>query len=559
MKRYFKLLVLGIGLMGMFSCGGEDEPIVDSGNNPDENPVEPPGGFTPDQAYEEDRKLLNLVQKESFLYMWDYGHPVSGLAYERYPGEGVVTIGGSGFGIASIVVACERGWITRQEAVARMLKITDFLKNKSERTKLHGAFPHWMNGETGKTVQFSEGDDGADIVETAFLFEGLLIARQYFAGTGDEEIIRNNITTMWEEMEWDWFTQGQNVLYWHWSPNTGFNKNMQITGFNECMMTYILAVSSPTHPVSRAVYDAWTSTSGYMQRVHNGYTIEAAVDYCGPLFFTHYSFIGLDPRKIADEFVTKGYFIRNTTHTLINRAYCLETAPKTNKYSEKSWGLTASYATDGYTASSPKNDVGTIAPTAALSSMPYTPHYSMQVLWNLYSNKDKYWGKYGPFDAYCDSRNWVSTDKYLAIDQLPIVCMIENYRSGLLWNLFMKDADLKNGLSVAGLHYPEYKTGFPLMMTTKEYVDGTYKAIAHDLRRHPDTGLYTVPFYCQSAGEVTFKVTDSGNRLIKEIQVSAAQGENTLSFEQFVNTTEEVYTLTMVYSGGEAKLKIRMN
>ena len=324
MKRYFKLLVLGIGLMGMFSCGGEDEPIVDSGNNPDENPVEPPGGFTPDQTYEEDRKLLNLVQKESFSYMWDYGHPVSGLAYERYPGEGVVTIGGSGFGIASIVVACERGWITRQEAVARMLKITDFLKNKSERTKLHGAFPHWMNGETGKTVQFSEGDDGADIVETAFLFEGLLIARQYFAGTGDEEIIRNNITTMWEEMEWDWFTQGQNVLYWHWSPNTGFNKNMQITGFNECMMTYILAVSSPTHPVSRAVYDAWTSTSGYMQRVHNGYTIEAAVDYCGPLFFTHYSFIGLDPRKIADEFVTKGYFIRNTTHTLIKQINILK-------------------------------------------------------------------------------------------------------------------------------------------------------------------------------------------------------------------------------------------
>lgn len=548
MKKINSLLLILL-LSLAFACKRDAAKNNDSGN------------FAEDHSWQQDRDLLDRLQKDAFMYMWNYAHPGSGLAYERNTGKDTpVTTGGSGFGIAAVVVATERGWITREEAVDRMLQITTFLRDKTERKKLHGAFPHWLNGETGKTIAFSPKDNGADIVETSFLIEGLLIARAYFGGEGNEAMLRNAITEIWQDVDWNWFTRGQNDgLYWHWSPDYGFEMNMRIQGFNECMVTYVLAAASPTHPITRQAYNYWTSGEGYRDRTYNGYSIQASMPYTGPLFFVHYSFIGLDPMWMADDFVTKGYGVRNITQTLINRAYCLENAPKENMYSPVYWGLTASDIQDGYTASAPDNDHATVAPTAALSSMPYTPEYSMQVLWNIYTDyRQKMWGTYGPYDAFSLRNNWFSTS-YLAIDQLPIPCMVENYRSGLLWKLFMADKDVQKGLKVAGIHAPDYKTGFPQVVITLKSAHGKYVEDAFDIRRHPDTGQYAIPYYMETAGKVDFTLTNKNGVVVKMFTRTVAAGAGQLTFPQFEEQTDDIFKLEMKTEGKTYEIPVRMH
>jgi len=407
-----------------------------------------------------DDQLLDLVQKQTFRYFWDFGHPVSGMARERSNksfdyGDEVVTTGGTGFGIMSIIVASERKFITREQAAERTKKIVDFLWKAD---MFHGAFPHWLNGETGKTIRFSPKDDGADIVETSFLFQGLLTARQYYtADNAVENDIRNKILWMWEGIEWNWFTQDQNVLYWHWSPNNGWSMNHQIKGWNECLITYIMAASSPKNAISRRVYeDGWAnSNTFYNGKKFNDITLPLGFDYGGPLFFSHYSFTGLDPRGLKDKYAD--YWEQNKAHTLINRAYCIENPKKYKGYGPNSWGLTASDSWQGYAAHSPTEDLGVITPTAALSAFPYTPEYSMQALRHFYEDLgDKIWTPYGFADAFSEEHNWVAKS-HLAIDQGPIIVMIENYRTGLLWKLFMSSPDVQRGLKSLGFESPAIK------------------------------------------------------------------------------------------------------
>lgn len=396
-----------------------------------------------------DDQLLDLVQKQTFRYFWDFAHPVSGMARERSNvafeyGNEVVTTGGTGFGIMATIVASERKFITREQAAARTKKIVDFLWKAD---MFHGAFPHWLNGETGKTIRFSPKDDGADIVETSFLFQGLLTAGQYYnADNATERDIRNKILWMWEGIEWDWFTQNQNVLYWHWSPNNGWSMNHQIRGYNECLITYILAASSPKHAISKKVYDeGWAMSNTFFNgKKFNDITLPLGFDGGGPLFFSHYSYLGLDPRGLKDRYAD--YWEQNKNHTLINRAYCIENPKNYKGYSAKSWGLTASDSWQGYAAHSPTEDLGVITPTAALSAFPYTPEYSMQALRHFYEDMgDRLWTEYGFADAFSEQHNWVAKS-HLAIDQGPIIVMIENYRSGLLWKLFMSSPDVQKGL-----------------------------------------------------------------------------------------------------------------
>lgn len=396
-----------------------------------------------------DDQLLDLVQKQTFRYFWDFAHPVSGMARERSNvafeyGNELVTTGGTGFGIMATIVASERKFITREQAAARTKKIVDFLWKAD---MFHGAFPHWLNGETGKTIRFSPKDDGADIVETSFLFQGLLTAGQYYnADNATERDIRNKILWMWEGIEWDWFTQNQNVLYWHWSPNNGWSMNHQIRGYNECLITYILAASSPKHAISKKVYDeGWAMSNTFFNgKKFNDITLPLGFDGGGPLFFSHYSYLGLDPRGLKDRYAD--YWDQNKNHTLINRAYCIENPKNYKGYSAKSWGLTASDSWQGYAAHSPTEDLGVITPTAALSAFPYTPEYSMQALRHFYEDMgDRLWTEYGFADAFSEQHNWVAKS-HLAIDQGPIIVMIENYRSGLLWKLFMSSPDVQKGL-----------------------------------------------------------------------------------------------------------------
>ena len=405
-----------------------------------------------------DSTLLDLVQRQTFKYFWDFAHPVSGMARERSNitfgyGNEVVTTGGTGFSIMATIVAAQRKWIGRDTAAKHVLKIIDFLLKADS---YHGVFPHWFNGATGKTIPFSRKDDGADLVETSYLFQGLLCARQYFDGPGIVETqLRKRIGWMWNDIEWNWFTKGgEDVLYWHWSPNNGWAMNAPIRGFNECLIVYILAAGAEHYPVSGAVYHRGWAQSNFFKngKTFYGYTLPLGFDYGGPLFFSHYSFLGLNPHGLKDEYAD--YWEQNKNHTLINHAYCVSNPGAFKGYGENCWGLTASDTYDGYNAYSPTNDSGTIAPTAALSAFPYTPEFSMKALKHFYYDlKDKLWGPYGFVDAFNESRNWYA-NSYLAIDEGPIIVMIENYRSGLLWNLFMSCPEVKNGLKKLGFQSP---------------------------------------------------------------------------------------------------------
>jgi len=401
-----------------------------------------------------DDALLTLVQQQTFKYFWDFGHPVSGMVRERNTSGETVTTGGTGFGIMTIPIAITRNFITRADGVARVQKIVSFLRNNAQH--FHGAFSHWMNGSTGVVVPFASDDDGADIVETSYLVMGLLAARQYFnAADASEANLRNDINEIWDQVEWDWFRQnGQNVLYWNWSPNSGWAVNVTIQGWNECLITYVLAASSPTHPVPKIVYDNGFARNGGMQNnnTYYGYALPLGEPQGGPLFFEHYSFLGIDPNGLSDTYAN--YQTQTLNHTRINYEYCKANPKQYFGYSDSCWGLTASDIQNGYTASSPTNDVSVIAPTAAISSIPYTPAESTQALkFFYYVLGDKLWGEYGFKDAFSLQNLWFA-DSYLAIDQGPMIVMIENYRTGLLWNLFTSCPEIKSGMTALGFTAP---------------------------------------------------------------------------------------------------------
>jgi hypothetical protein len=406
----------------------------------------------PDFPVIADDELLTLVQQQTFKYFWDFAQSSSGMARERNTSGDLVTTGGSGFGIMSIIVAIERNFISRQQGLERLGKILTFLESAD---RFHGAWPHWLNGNSGKVIPFSPEDNGGDLVETSFLIEGLITFRQYLnPDSPEEQILINRINELWQSVEWDWYTQGgQNVLYWHWSPDKEWIMNHQIKGYNECLITYVLTASSPTHSVDQLVYhNGWASNGG----IKNGksfynLTLPLGPDYGGPLFFAHYSYLGLDPRNLSDTYAN--YWTQNVNHSLINYSYCVDNPKDFVGYSEENWGLTASDNQDGYNAHSPTNDLGVITPTAALSSFPYTPEQSMEALrFFYYKVGDRLWGTYGFYDAFNLTESWTASS-YLAIDQGPIIVMLENYRTGLLWDLFMSAPEVQNGLDKLGFTY----------------------------------------------------------------------------------------------------------
>jgi hypothetical protein len=381
----------------------------------------------------------------------------------KYPenDKHIVTTGGGGFGVMAILVGIERKFITRQQGLARFEKIVGFLE-KADR--FYGAWPHWINGETGKVKPFGRKDNGGDLVESAFMIQGLLCVRQYFReGSDREKALAARIDKLWKAVDWNWYRNGKDVLYWHWSPTYAWEMNFPVTGYNECLIMYVLAASSPTHGVPAEVYhEGWaqngkinhtTTKYGHTMTLSHNY----AKEYGGPLFWSHYSYLGLDPRGLTDRYAD--YWENNRNHTLINLSWCIENPKKFKGYGLDSWGLTASYSVKGYAAHAPgeQNDLGVISPTAALSSMPYTPANSMRAMEHWYSKMGKrVYGKYGFYDAFSETANWYPK-RYLAIDQGPIVVMMENYRTGLLWKLFMSCPEIQTGLKKLGFQSPAIK------------------------------------------------------------------------------------------------------
>ena len=398
-----------------------------------------------------DDELLDMVQQYTFRYFYDFAHPASGMTRERNTSGNTVTTGGTGFGIMALLVGIERGFITREQGIQRLQKMLGFLESAD---RFHGAWPHWLDGNTGNVAPFSTYDNGGDLVETGFLVEGLLTARQYFnQQTTEEQDIVQKITALWEGVEWDWYRKnGSDVLYWHWSPDYQWQINMQLRGWNEAAIIYMLAIASPTHGVPASLWaDGWAGMSYYLNgKTFYGYKLDVGWDKGGPLFFAHYSFLGFDPRNKKDAYTN--YFNNNRNHTLINRAYCIDNPLDFTGYNENCWGLTASDDPDGYMAHEPVTgrDNGTITPTAALSSMPYTPDESINAMKYLYRNLgDKIWGSMGFYDAFNQELDWYTTS-YLAIDQGPVIDMIENYRSQLLWNNFMANDEIQPMLDAIG-------------------------------------------------------------------------------------------------------------
>ncbi len=401
-----------------------------------------------------DDALLTKVQEQTFRYFWDFGHPVSGLARERNSSGDLVTSGGSGFGIMALLVGIERGFITRQQGLDRIQTMVDFLRTKA--TRYHGAFAHWMNGATGATIPFSQKDNGADLVETSFLMMGLLTAREYFdENEAAATNLRSRITELYEAVEWDWFLRDNGkLLFWHWSPDFGWDMNLPIRGWNECLVTYLLAAGSPTHPISKEVYEEGWAREGAMKNGASYYGINLPLGepYGGPLFLSHYSFMGINPRGLKDAYAD--YELQNRNHAKINHQHSVQNPNRYFGYSSAVWGLTASDIPNGYTASSPQNDRGVIAPTAALASFPYTPDESMAALkFYYYILGDKLFKEYGFIDAFSLHNAWFA-DSFLAIDQAPIIVMIENHRTALCWNLFSAAPEVKSALVKLGFTAP---------------------------------------------------------------------------------------------------------
>jgi len=411
----------------------------------------------------QENKLLDKVQKQSIQYFWDYAEPKSKLARERFHPDGnypendahIITTGGTGFGLMSLIVGIDRKFIPREEAVNRILTGLKFLE-KADR--FHGAWPHWLNGETGKVKPFSTYDNGGDLVETAFLAQGLICLKEYFKdGKNEKEIeISKLADQLWKGIDFNFYTKGEDVLYWHWSPNYEWKINFPLKGFDETLITYIIAAASPNHSISSDVYyNGWTRNRA-IKSTDSVYGIPLVVKHngidknVGPLFWSQYSFIGLNPTNLVDGIgVDYGKVVKNQAK--IHYVYNQNKTESFKNYEKNMWGLTASYSfnpdgTDGYTAHSPTNDRDIITPTAALSSFPYTPKESMDFLKFIYQKQNKKLiGVAGPYDAV-DLKNDKVITKYLAIDQGTITPMIENYRSGLLWDLFMKNEDVQRGL-----------------------------------------------------------------------------------------------------------------
>lgn len=439
----------------IFACGSEDGPGYQEPYNPNQNdPVIEP--LT-------DTEMLDLVQEETFKYFWDYANTESGAARERYHVDNpslnanVVTTGGSGFGLMAILVGIERGYVTRTEAVTRLNTILDFFENAD---RFHGAWSHWIDGGTGNVLPFSAEDNGGDLVETAFLAQGLICIKEYFKnGTTEEQALATQADNLWKGIEWDWYTQNQNTLYWHWSPSNDFSINLELKGYNETLIAYVLGAASPDYTIPTDAYHQGWASNGNIVSGASQYGIPLILDHAGtgtgPLFWAHYSHLGLNPTNLTDQYAN--YWDLNVNHTNINYEHCVDNPNNYAGYGADCWGLTASYSRNndgsvGYNAHDPENDTGIISPTAAISSMPYTPQKSLAAMHYFYQQGDDLLGPAGFYDAFSPHYDWY-TPRYLAIDQGPQIIMIENYRTGLLWNLFMQNQDVQNGLNSLGFNY----------------------------------------------------------------------------------------------------------
>jgi hypothetical protein len=414
-------------------------------------------------SFSSDDEFLSYIQRQYFKYVWDAALPNSGLSRVRMVEEepdrdkNTITVGSSGFGITGLIVGIERGFISRKQGVARLEKIAGFL----ERTdRFHGMWSHWIDDQTGRTIPFANAtstDNGGDVVESAFLAQGLLVARQYLLkGNKKEKELASRYDKLWKGMEWNWYTKGgENVVYWHWSPDYGWQKNFPLQGYNETLAVYLLGASSPTFPVSKETYYKGWARNGAILTDTSVFGIRPIVahnsgkGFVGPIFWTAFSYVGFNPKGLKDE-LGINYFDVCTAQAKIQQAYCVANPKGYKGYGANCWGFSAGYSVKGYKAHNTKNDLGVITPSGTLAAMPFAPEAVMPALKHFYYDLgDQLWGPYGFYDAYVASEGRV-VKNYLANNECAVVPMIENYRTGLIWKLFMSAPEIREGLKNLG-------------------------------------------------------------------------------------------------------------
>lgn len=403
----------------------------------------------------DDADLRDRVAAATALYFLDWSHPVSGMARERSAGsfgydiEETVTTGGTGFGLLAQIVAAERGWRPRHEILDRLERLVGFLEAAD---RFAGVFPHFLDGSTGRARAFMPGDDGGDLVETAFLMIGLLAAGAYFDETPE---ISARIDCLYAAVDWTAHLRRDGAVMWHRHPDRPWPETaLPIRGWNEALPVFVLGAGAPVHPLPAASYhESWARAPAFRNgHTYGGVTLPLGPDWGGPLFLSQYPFLGLDPRGLRDAY--SDYGVQARAHALVNRAHCLANPLGWPGYGPDCWGLTASDDPAGYVAHAPTEDTGVITPTAALASLPFAPAEAMPVLRHLHDDLgERLWGDAGFVDAFHPGTGWVAESR-LAIDQAPIVIGLENFRTGLLWRLVSGRPDVQRGLRELGFTAP---------------------------------------------------------------------------------------------------------
>jgi hypothetical protein len=403
-----------------------------------------------------DDALRDRVAQATATYFTDWSHPTSGMARVRSAGgfggydvEDTVATGSTGWGLLAQIVAAERGWRSRQVILDRIERLLSYLEAAD---RFDGVFPHFLSGRTGRVIPFMRGDDGGDLVETAFLMIGLLAAAEYFAEAPE---LGERIDALFADVNWAAHLRADGALMWHRHPARDWTeKSLPIRGWHEALPIFVLGAGAPLHPLPPAVYhESWATSPSFRNgRSYLGITLPLGPDWGGPLFLSQYPFLGLDPRELRDAYADYG--VQARAHALVNRAHCLANPKGWAGYSADCWGLSASDDPSGYVAHSPTNDTGVITPTAALTSLPFVPDEAMRALRHFHDALgDRIWGEAGFVDAFSPHHDWVAESR-LANDQGPIVASLENHRSGLIWRLVMARPEVRRGLAALGFSSP---------------------------------------------------------------------------------------------------------
>ncbi len=491
-----------------------------------------------------DDAILDTIQHTAFQFFWSEANPANGLIKDRSASGAPCSIASTGFGLSAICIGVDHGWVSRAAARDRVLAAlkTFWYGPQGDGNGYigeFGLFYHFLDMATARRTWSSE----LSTIDTGLLLAGIVDARQYFDGTDSlETLVRALADSIYYRMRWDYMRNGNPGIMMGYMPGQGFQPYGQWVGYNEASIMYILALGSPTHGIDYSGWQKWTS--GYQWQNQLGYIYVIFP----PLFGHQYSACWIDYRNIDDDYmrwVGSTYFLNSRSATLAQRAYCVMNPLAYTGYSDTLWGITASDSPTGYSARGAppaQNDDGTLVPTAPISSIAFAPEAVLPVIRNMWNNyRAQLWTPYGFRDAFNLSTKpaWYDTD-IIGIDQGPEIIMIENYRTGKVWDRFMKNPDVQRGLANA-LFQPVtdvreqrgHPSGFALLQnypnpfnprTVVSYqlpVASNVRLVVYDMLGRTvavledgwkDAGNYSVPFTGDrlASGTYLFRLTAGG-------------------------------------------------